>query len=152
MGATVVPTANPSLRNVEMFIFLNDVREDLGPTHVVSTTLSADVPFTRAGASRSEYPHLYAAEVSAVGPAGTVLAYRGETLHRATNLTARAGVRYSLHCSFRPAGYERARGRGVADWSFDSRWEAFVARAARQQLDLFGFPPNEHLDSDSIGS
>jgi Phytanoyl-CoA dioxygenase (PhyH) len=141
-NATAVPSTNPSLRNVEMFIYLNDVGEDLGPTHVVPTTVSADVLLTRTCASRSEYPQIYVAEVSAVGPAGTVLAYRGETLHRATNLTAHAGVRYSIHCSLRPAGDERVGGHDVADWSFDSRWEGFVARASRQQLDLFGFPPD----------
>src|ERR1700676_2301516 len=40
------------LHNVEMFIYLHDVGEDLGPTHLVSTTLTADVPLVHHCASR----------------------------------------------------------------------------------------------------
>ena len=89
------------------------------------------------------HPELYDAEVSAAGPAGTVLAYRGETVHRATELTrARPAPATRLHCSFRPAADEWVGRQGWGDRSFDSLLGAVrqpgLGRAARV---LFGFPP-----------
>lgn len=140
----VVPSDEPAHRNVELFVFLHEVDEDLGPTHVVSTTRSDRIPLLPHVATRSEHPELYAAEVSAAGPAGTVLAYRGETMHRATELTAPGGARYTLHCSFRPAADEWVGRQGWGDRSFDPSWEPFVVRASVEQLALFGFPPPGH--------
>ncbi len=140
----VVPSEEPMYRNVEMFLFLHAVGEDLGPTHVVSTTLTSDLPLLPHCATREEHPDFYEAEASAAGPAGTVLAYRGETLHRATNLTALRGARYTLHCSFRPAGDEWVGRQGWGNRSFDPLWNSFVDRAPPEQLELFGFPTPGH--------
>jgi Phytanoyl-CoA dioxygenase (PhyH) len=140
----VVPSDDPAYRNVEMFLFLFEVTEDLGPTHVVSTALTGDYPLLPHSYDRAGHPGLYEAEVSGAGPAGTVLAYRGETLHRATNLTAPAGARYTLHCSFRPASNEWVGRQGWGDRSFDPAWEPFVSQASVAQLALFGFPPPGH--------
>ncbi len=140
----VVPSEDPSHRNVELFVWLSSVDEDLGPTHVVSTALTRDLPLLPHEAERSQHPRLYDDEVSAAGPEGTVLVYRGETLHRATNLTAPRGARYTLHCSFRPAGDEWVGRQGWGDRSFDAAWDPFVCRASPEQLELFGFPRPGH--------
>jgi hypothetical protein len=140
----VVPSDDPVFRNLEMFVFLHEVTEDLGPTHVVSTTFTTGLPLLPHCAKRDAHADLYEAEVTAAGQTGTVLAYRGETLHRATNLTAPGGARYTLHCSFRPAGDEWVGRQGWGDRSFDSSWNPFVVRASPTQLELFGFPPPGH--------
>jgi hypothetical protein len=140
----VVPSDDPAHRNLELFVFLDDVDEDLGPTHIVSTTRTEGLPLLPHVATRAEHPELYDAEVSAAGPAGTVLAYRGETLHRASELTRPGGARYTVHCSFRPAGDEWVGRQGWGDRSFDPSWEPFVNRASVEQLALFGFPPPGH--------
>jgi hypothetical protein len=140
----VVPSDEPAHRNLELFVFLHEVGEDLGPTHVVSSARTDRVPLLPHVATRVEHPDLYAAEVSAAGPAGTVLAYRGETMHRATELTAPGGARFTLHCSFRPAADEWVGRQGWGDRSFDPAWEPFVNRASVEQLALFGFPPPGH--------
>ena len=140
----VVPSNDPSFRNLEMFIYLCDVTEGLGPTHLVSSSLTADLPLLPHCCSRADRPDLYQAEISAAGPAGTVLAYRGDTLHRATNLTAPLGARYTLHCSFRPQSNEWVGRHAWGDRSFDVGWSPFVARASLAQLTLFGFPPPGH--------
>ena len=140
----VVPSDEPAHRNLELFVWLNDVTEDLGPTHVVSVDETRTLPLLPHELPRSAHPGLYEHEVSAAGPAGTVLAYRGETVHRATDLTARGGARYTLHCSFRPAADEWVGRQGWGDRSFDPAWDAFVGRASVDQLELFGFPPPRH--------
>jgi hypothetical protein len=140
----VVPSRDPRHRNLEMFVLLNDVTESLGPTHVVSTMLTGALPLLPHEAARSDHPGLYDAEVPATGPAGTVLAYRGETMHRATDLTEPGGARFTLHCSFRPAADEWVGRVGWGDRSFDPAWNAFVSRATPEQLELFGFPAPGH--------
>ncbi len=140
----VVPSDDPLSRNAEMFVFLHDTNEELGPTHVVSTALTDGLSLLPHCATRRDHPDLYAAETSAAGPAGTVLAYRGETLHRATNLTMGGGARYTLHCSFRPARDEWVGRQGWGDRSFDPSWNPFVTRATPEQLELFGFPAPGH--------
>jgi Phytanoyl-CoA dioxygenase (PhyH) len=140
----VVPSDEPAHRNLELFVWLTDVTEDLGPTHVVSADDTGGVPLVPHEISRSDHPDLYEHEVSAAGPAGTVLAYRGETVHRGTELTAPGGARYSLHCSFRPAADEWVGRQGWGDRSFDPNWVPFVGRASVEQLVLFGFPRPGH--------
>ena len=139
----VVPSDDPSLSEVEMFINIHDVPEELGPTHVVSQRHTADVPIWPPRISREEYPEIYAEEVSAAGPAGTVLAYRTNTFHRGTDMTAPGGARFSLKASYRI----------VTDIWFDKlnltqrlgdSWNRFVERATPRQLELVGFPPRGH--------
>jgi hypothetical protein len=101
-----------------MFVFLNDVPEELGPPHLVPRRHTAALPaapnwYLRPGQHSdwrfnddSGSPELYAAEVTGAGPAGTVIAFEPGTFHRGTQLTAPRGVRYSMHLGFRPAGLQ----------------------------------------------
>ncbi|GHH88814.1 hypothetical protein [Streptomyces capitiformicae] len=82
-----MPSSAPGFRQLEMFVYLADVPEEFGPAHLVSRKHTVDlaaVPdrFLRPGLeSKSRFhdgsgsPHLYGAEVSAAGPAGTVVAF-----------------------------------------------------------------------------
>ena len=152
----LVPSTAPGYRQVEMFVFVNDVPEELGPPHLVSRTHTAGLPavpnwFLRPGRKRSwrfnddsGSPELYAAEVSGAGPAGTVIAFEQGTFHRGTQLTAPRGARYSMYLGFRPAGIQWAQRVGWAVRSFTDEWVDFVGRATRRQLQALGFPPPGH--------
>ncbi len=144
--------SHAGLHNVEMLVYLSDVGQGFGPTHLVPTTLTSDVPLTHRCLSRDEYPRLYEDEVPAVGRVGTVLAYRGETVHRATDLTASGGARYTLHCSFRPAGDGPVGRHHVGEWSCDPSWKAFLDRAGPQQLQLFGLSSDGPAASPTVGA
>jgi Phytanoyl-CoA dioxygenase (PhyH) len=158
LGHTVlVPTAAPAYQQLEMFVYLVDVPGELGPPHFVSRARTAGLPakpnwYPRADGFDAEggfvatggSPELYAAEVSAAGPAGTVVAWGPGTFHRGTALTAPRGARYTLHLSFRPATAEWGHRHAWADRSHDPAWYRFVARASPRQLLLFGFPPPGH--------
>jgi hypothetical protein len=153
----LVPSTTPGCRQVEMFVFLNDVPEELGPPHLVSREHTADLPavpnwFLRPGQESawrfnddSGSPGLYAAEVSGAGPAGTVIAFEPGTFHRGTQLTAPRGARYSMHLGFRPATLQWGQRVAWAARSFTSEWVEFVGRAAPRQLHAFGFPLPGHL-------
>jgi hypothetical protein len=75
----LVPSTTPGCRQVEMFVFLNDVPDDLGPPHLVSRKHTADLPAVpnwllrpgQEGTGRfvaDADPELYEAEVSGAGP------------------------------------------------------------------------------------
>ena len=121
----VVPTDDLQFQQVEVFVYLVDVPDDLGPPHLVSQTLTQGLP-----AKPNWYPctnvddpdgfvsptgrsDLYESEISGAGPAGTVIAFQPGTLHRGTGLTAHHGARYSMQLCFRPAGVEWGQRRSV---------------------------------------
>lgn len=152
----LVPSTTPGCRQVEMFVFLTDVPEDLGPPHLLSRKHTADLPavpnwFLRPGRQstwrfndHSGSPELYGAEVSGAGPAGTVIAFETGALHRGTQLTAPRGARYSMHLGFRPSNLQWGQRVGWAARSFEREWAEFVHRATPRQLQTFGFPPPGH--------
>jgi hypothetical protein len=131
------------MAEVEMFIYIHGVPEELGPTHVVSQRHTGDLPMWPPRITRKEHPEIYAHEVSTAGPAGTVLAYKTSTYHRGTAMSASGGARFSLKASYRT----------VSDVWFDKMslterlgesWYRFVERATPRQLELVGFPPRGH--------
>ena len=154
---TLVPAAGPGYRQLEMFLYLVDVPEGLGPPHFVSRTRTAEVPirpnwYPRAAGADGEggfvssagSPGLYDAEVSAAGPAGTVVAFQPGTLHRGTAMSVPGAARYTMHLGYRPASVEWAQRQAWANCSHDPAWYQFVEHASPRQLELFGFPPPGH--------
>lgn len=153
----LVPTNTPAYRLLEMFVYLVDVPEDLGPPHFVSGTVTGDLPpkpnwyprtelVTSGGGfvSSAGQPQLYEAEVSGAGPAGTVVAFEIGTFHRGTAMTRPRGARFTLHLGYRPAVVEWGHRHAWADRSHEPAWYRFVERASPRQLQLFGFPPPGH--------
>lgn len=153
----LVPSNAPEYWTVEMFVYLVDVPEELGPPHLVSTTLTHDLPARPNWypptdqdpgeddfVSPTAHPQLYEAEVSGAGPAGTVVAFQPGTFHRGTALRRPRGARYTMHLSYRPAAVEWGQRHAWADRSHEAAWYHFVSRAALRQLELFGFPPPGH--------
>jgi hypothetical protein len=153
----LVPSSTAGCQQVEMFVFLHDVPEELGPPHLVSRRHTDDLPpvpnwFLRPGSDPSDWrfdeasgsAQLYGAEVSGAGPAGTVIAFDPGTVHRGTQLTAPRGARYSMHLGFRPATLQWGQRVGWATRSFTDEWVDFVGRATPRQLQAFGFPPPGH--------
>jgi hypothetical protein len=94
--------------------------------------------------SPQAWSSLYEREVSAPGPAGTVVAYRIETFHRGTELTEPRGARYTIHVNFRRDDADWIGRRSWIDVANGQPWRSFVGRASTRQLRLFGFPPPGH--------
>lgn len=152
----LVPTTAAEFQQLEMFVYLVDVPEDLGPPHLVPKGHSAhiaakpnwlsprDVPVPEHGFVASGQAELYEHEVSATGPAGTVVAFEMGTFHRGTGMTRPGGARYTMHLNFRRADAEWAQRHAWAQRSHEPAWYRFVDRATPGQLELFGFPPPGH--------
>jgi ectoine hydroxylase-related dioxygenase (phytanoyl-CoA dioxygenase family) len=153
----LVPTEASEYQQVELFVYLVEVPDDLGPPHLVPHVHTADLPALPNWHPRADTgptddmfvatagrPDLYDAEVSAAGPAGTVVAFTPNTLHRGTAVTRPGGARYSMHLSFRVAAAEWAQRQAWADRSHEPAWYRFVEQATPRQLTLLGFPPPGH--------
>ncbi len=95
--------------------------------------------------SRAIGLHLHEAEISAAGPAGTVVGFRPGALHRGTAMRTPRGARYTTHLGCRPARVKWGHRQSWAGRSHEPGWCRFVARAAPQHLARLGFPPPGHL-------
>jgi hypothetical protein len=140
----LAPSSDIRWRGLEMFIWLTDVAEDLGPTHLVPLSVTEGLPALPHVQGRSERPALYEREVSGAGPAGTVVVYSTDTFHRATELIAPRAARFSIHASYRHAENTWTSRHSWGDQSFHPDWRPFVEQATLRQLLLFGFPPPGH--------
>jgi hypothetical protein len=141
----LVPSSDPAFRQLELFVYLDDVTHGHGPTHVVPTRFTRDISRSvPSDLSREDHPDLYAAEVGAAGPAGTMLAYTTDTFHRGTNMTAPRGARYTLHLNFRHAAAEWAGRECWTNAVFKPGWYGFVEKATPRQLALLGWPAPGH--------
>jgi ectoine hydroxylase-related dioxygenase (phytanoyl-CoA dioxygenase family) len=140
----VVPRHEPGYQQLEMFIYLSDVTPESGATRVVSRHLTPDIPVERTYLSQTEYADLYAAEVPAVGPAGSILAYRPDVYHRGVRMTAPRSARFMLHVSYKPAASDWLGSHGLPGAAEDMSWYRFVQHASERQLTVLGFPAPGH--------
>lgn len=132
----VVPRPEPRYQQITTFIYLSDVTEEDGPTVIVPYDAGKNVPYTPLYLPFGE---LAASEVRCVGPAGSLLVYRTDILHRGSNFTAAEGSRFSILVDFQVRGTTWG---GKMAWPKQSpeRWAKFIPQCTVRQRDLFGFP------------
>jgi hypothetical protein len=139
-----LPAQNqPPYLHVEGFLFLSDIIDGVGPTHVVSKQddggRSIDDRY-----SPDEAPEFYAAEQKATGVRGSFLAYRSDVFHRGVDLTTPGGSRFLFNISYKIAGNDWIGYHTVQSRSTGPEWTQFVERCTPRQLELFGFPAPGH--------
>jgi hypothetical protein len=132
----VVPRTDGAYQQMTTFIYLSDVTDVDGPTRLVPYPDGRHVPFTPL---YIEFGALADVEVSAVGPAGSLLAYRTDILHRGSNFTAVERARFSLLVDFQSRGTTWG---GKMSWPKQSpeRWAKLMPQCTVRERDLFGFP------------
>jgi len=132
----VVPRLDGRYQQLTTFIFLSDVTEEDGPTRIVPYERGRDVPFSPL---YIEFGALADEEVSAVGPAGSLLVYRTDILHRGSNLTGDRHSRFSLLVDFQ---VRRTTWGGKMAWPKQApqRWAKLMPHCTVRERDLFGFP------------
>lgn len=142
--------ANGRCEFIGMFVFLEDVSADNGPTAVVSREISGVYPLEPARFRYDEAPNLYDSEELAVGPAGSVLVFAGDVFHRATELTGIGATRRCLKLAVKDL---------CATWvsyypglrvGYEPEWSDFVRGASLDQLKLLGMQRNLHEYADEI--
>jgi hypothetical protein len=140
----VAPRDDGAFRQVNMILYYTDVDEDLGPTYVVSQEKTRHLPLWPTHRTRKASPQLYKDERPVLATAGTLLSFSMRTWHRASNIDAAAGVRFSHHLVWRAAAHSFA---GYHLWSRmgeNPELQRFIERAAPRQREVLGFPAPGH--------
>jgi Phytanoyl-CoA dioxygenase (PhyH) len=132
----VVPRPDRRYQQLTTFIYLSDVGAGDGPTRIVPYERGRDVPFTPL---YLEFGAMAADEFSAIAPAGSLLVYRTDILHRGSNLTAAHASRFSILADYQVRGTTWG---GKMAWPKQSpqRWAKLMPRCTVRERDLFGFP------------
>ncbi len=134
----VVPRADGRHVQMTTFILLSDVGEHDGPTKVVPLPQSRDIPLIP---REQPFGHLFDREVSITGPAGSLLIYKTDVLHRGSEFTAEHRSRFVYLVDFQQRGW---RWNGKMSWPDHAgrpeMADALVKMSPRQR-DLFGWPP-----------
>jgi hypothetical protein len=144
LNHSLVPTrSDPGYWHLECFLYLSDVNETNGAPRLVPRTAEFAEPASRGIARPEDEPELYAAEVSAPGSRGSLLAYRSDVWHRGTDLQT-GSERHILVISFKPSG---------VDWiGYDAHpplvnsldFVVFAQTCTPEELALFGVPLPGH--------
>jgi hypothetical protein len=132
----VVPRVDGRYQQLTTFVFLSDVTADDGPTRIVPYECGKDIPFTPL---YGDFGAAADAEVAATGPAGSLLVYRTDILHRGSNFAAAGRSRFSLLADYQVRGTTWG---GKMAWPKQSpeRWSKLLPRCSVRERDLFGFP------------
>jgi hypothetical protein len=132
----VVPRLDARYQQLTTFVFLSDVTADDGPTRIVPFDRGKDVPFTPL---YFEPGPLADAEVAAVGPAGSLLVYRTDILHRGSSFNRSGRSRFSILADYQVRG---STWGGKMAWPKQSpeRWAKLMPQCSVRERDLFGFP------------
>jgi hypothetical protein len=139
----VVPRPELGYQHLELFIYLSDVSESAG-TRMVSRRLTTDVPTERTYLSPAQYDHLYRAEVPALAPAGSVLAYRPDVYHRGVRIQTPGEARFMLHVSYKPVNTDWLGSQAWPGAAEGMAWHQFMQTTNVRQLTMLGFPEPGH--------
>ena len=140
----VVPRDDGDFRQVNMILYYTDVPQDLGPTYVVSQERTRELAPWPTHRPRKKNAALYELERPVLAAAGDLLIFSIRTWHRASDITADSGVRFTHHFIWRSA---RHPFQGFQQWSSqgeNAELERFISRAAPRQREVLGFPPADH--------
>ncbi len=134
----VVPREDGRDAQMTTFILLSDVTEADAPTKIVPVSHTGDVPLKTAFIKSGEYADV---EVAIAAPAGSLLIYKTDVFHRASDFTEPNRARFAVLTDFQKRG---APWQGKMSWP-DKGNDKYLAEAlvkmTPRQRDLFGWPP-----------
>ena len=137
----VVPRRDGRFRQMTTFLLLSDVTALDGPTKALPLTATAGVPYVP---RRLPMGELFAQEVAATGPDGSLLIYHTGVLHRGSNFGAPGRARFTLLADYQVRGAPWAGKMAWPGRANDPNMGEVLVRASVRERDLFGWPPPGH--------
>lgn len=134
----VVPRADTVHTQMTTFILLSDVTELDGPTKLIPLEHSRDVPLIPNQLPMGE---MFDREVAATAPAGSLMIYKTDVLHRGSDFTAPGRARFVMLVDFQERGW---RWNGKMSWPNQAEQRGMrnaLTRMTPRQRDMFGWPP-----------
>lgn len=145
----VVPKVAGSHVQMTTFILLSDVTEADGPTKIVPLEVSRTRPFVPRELAIGD---LRDKEVSVTGPAGSLLLYRTDILHRGSNFTEPGRSRFAMLVDFQPRGAPWTGKMAWPNHALTPEWVDSMVRMTPRERCLFGFPApgDEYWDPQTV--
>lgn len=140
----VIPRDDGEFRQVNMILYYSDVTLEMGPTYVVSQRKTKDTGLWPTFRPRKKYPELYKHEQPMIAKAGALLVFSMRTFHRAGEITAETGARFSHHLVYRSANFPFNGYHQYSQFGEKPEMKRFIERAAPRQREVLGFPPPGH--------
>jgi len=140
----VVPRDDGPYRQVNLILYYSDVTEEMGPTYVVSQTKTQKAGVWPPFRPRDSYRTLYKNEVPMVASAGSLLVFTMSTFHRAGEILAEHGARFSHHLVYRSAQCSFNGHHQYSQFGEKPEMQRFIQRATPDQRHAVGFPPPGH--------
>lgn len=137
------PSSDPKFWQVTYLVYYTDVTEYHAPTAVVPWEHYRDELHWPAVHTREERPELYANEVRAVVPAGSVFAYSTRTYHRGTAFRGDVG-RVAHFITYAPRNCPWV---GIVSWPVQGvrgTYHRWMAESTIEEREMIGFPPPDH--------
>ncbi len=136
----VVPRDDGDYRQVNMILYYSDVTDEMGPTYVVSQEKTTNLPLWPTHRTRKRNADLYEHERPVLANPGDLLIFGMRTWHRASDITAETGARFSHHLVYRSAGQNF---QGYHHWpkhGENEQLQSFITRGTPKQREVLGFP------------
>jgi hypothetical protein len=134
----VVPRADGRHVQMTTILLLSDVTDDDGPTRLVPVQQTRDLPLIPREQPMGAF---FDREVAAAGPAGTLLIYKTDVLHRGSDFGGPGRSRFVMLTDFTQRGWPW---NGKMSWPDRAGRPAMgeaLSRMNPRQRQLFGFPP-----------
>ena len=142
----VVPKRSQPGTQMLNWILLSDVGDEDGPTKVVPLPAGERVPYWPVPGDHditNDYLPLgmfAEEEVSMTGPAGTLVTFRSDVLHRGSRMTGQRSARFALLADYDVWG-PRWTGRVAwAERATQPEWFEIIERATPRERSVFGWP------------
>ena len=140
----VAPRDDGPFRQVNMILYYSDVTDEMGPTFVVPQPHTRDAGLWPPFRPRKKWPGIYRHEKAMTAASGSLLIFSMKTFHRAGEITADAGARFSQHLVYRSVqcpfnGYHQ-----YSQFGEKPELKRFIETAAPRQRELLGFPTPGH--------
>lgn len=145
----VVPKRASRFTQMNCFILLSDVTEADAPTRIVPKPVSYATPYLPRVLEAGAFEH---EKIALTGPAGSLIAYQTDVLHRATDFTASERSRFIMLVDFQPRGWQWTGKMAWPNQALSEHWVESMTRMTPYERTLFGFPPpdDDYWDDQTI--
>jgi ectoine hydroxylase-related dioxygenase (phytanoyl-CoA dioxygenase family) len=136
----VVPRDDGDYRQVNFILYYSEVTLEMGPTYTVSQEHTRDLPLWPTHRTRKKNPDLYKLEKPVLANAGDLLIFGMRTWHRASNILADEGARFSHHMVYRSLKHNFQGYHHWPKYGENETLQHFITRATPRQREVLGFP------------
>ena len=143
-NSLVVPRDDGPFRQVNLILYYCDVPEEMGPTWIVSQEKTSQTGVWPPFRPRKKWPKLYEQERPIVANAGSLLIFSMGTYHRAGEITASSGARFTHHLVYRAAAAPFNGYHQYSQFGEKPEMRRFLQLATPRQREMLGFPPPGH--------